>query len=688
MTPAKLRDLAVVAALAVAAAAGLASGPAANWLRGPSLDLLMPLRHWLFVGTAPPSPVAVVAIDEETYRRPPFNETPQAAWPPLLAPVLAAVAGEAAVVGFDIVYSTSLDSIQRGFEREFLVALRNTARNGKLVLGKVQHSAHPILPHAAQQIAAGGAANIRPLNVFEDPDGVVRRVPLSFANADGSRETGFAAELAQRSGKSLPPSQADAADNLLLNFNTQPGSIPTYSLADLQACAAAGKDEYFHTHFAGRIVVFATVLDVEDRRLTTRHLVPAVDGSVAPPRCVHPVMNLETAARDSTPGVYIHATAVNNLLAGTTLREWVPATELVAAVMLALLSALVIFYLPLGLGLAGVGILLLLLPPGAAALLQGGSVAPWLSLAAAVALTAAATVAYRFAVADRDRRLIAKLFSLYLPPLVVERLVAGGRMPALGGEEREVTVLFSDIAGFTGISEACDPATLVQALNTYFSAMTGIIEDHGGFVDKYIGDAIVAVFGAPVDDRRHAEHAMRAALKMRDVLRADPQRFSVAGHVMHTRIGLNSGRVLIGNIGSPRRFNYTAMGDAVNLASRLEGANKAYGTAILVSEDTMAAAGGTIVARMLDTVRVVGRARPVRLFEPLARHGRASPDQQRQADCFAAAHAALAHGDRAGAQAALQGLADDKATALFLKRIAALPDDVAQWQAVKSLTEK
>ena len=233
--------------------------------------------------------------------------------------------------------------------------------------------------------------------------------------------------------------------------------------------------------------------------------------------------------------------------------------------------------------------------------------------------------------ADRDRRLIARLFSLYLPPVVVERMVAGGRMPELGGEEREVTVLFSDIAGFTAISEACDPATLVQALNTYFSSMTNIIEDHGGFVDKYIGDAIVAVFGAPVADARHAEQAMRAAIQMRDTLQADPQRFSVAGHVMKTRIGLNTGRVLIGNIGSPRRFNYTAMGDAVNLASRLEGANKAYGTAILVSEDTMAAAGDAIVARRVDTVRVVGRAQPVRLFEPLAPRETADAEQLRLA---------------------------------------------------------
>lgn len=631
MTAAKLRDLAVVAALALAAATGLAVGPAADWLRGPSLDLLMPLRHHLFA-PSPPSPhVAVIAIDEETYRRPPFNAAPQAAWPPLLAPVVAAVTAEAAVLGFDVVYSTSLDSVQRGFERDFLIALRNAARTERLVLGKVQHSAHPILPHGGQQIAVGGARNIRPLNVFEDSDGVIRRVPLAFAAPDGGTEPSLAAELAQRSGKPVQPPQLDGAGNMLLNFNTAPGAIPTYSLADLQACAAAERAEYFRTHFAGRVVIFATVLDVEDRRLTSRRLVPMADGAAAPPRCIHPAMDLQPATRDSIAGVYIHATAIDNLLQGTALRAWPPAATLAAAILLALLSGLAAFYLRLGYGLVAVGAAILLLPFAAAGLLQGGSALPWLNLIAAMAAAAAAAVAYRFAVADRDRRLIARLFSLYLPPVVVERMVAGGRMPELGGEEREVTVLFSDIAGFTAISEACDPATLVQALNTYFSSMTNIIEDHGGFVDKYIGDAIVAVFGAPVADARHAEQAMRAAIQMRDTLQADPQRFSVAGHVMKTRIGLNTGRVLIGNIGSPRRFNYTAMGDAVNLASRLEGANKAYGTAILVSEDTMAAAGDAIVARRVDTVRVVGRAQPVRLFEPLAPRETADAEQLRLA---------------------------------------------------------
>ncbi|MFN4309522.1 MAG: adenylate/guanylate cyclase domain-containing protein [Ferrovibrio sp.] len=698
MSRQRLRDLAVIAAAALGAAALLAS-PAGMWLRGPSLDLAYPLRHLLFGPQAEPerSHAVVVAIDEATYRTPPFSDMPQAAWPPLLAPVLSAVAAEAAVIGFDVVYPTTLDAFQRGFERDFLVAMRNAARAGKLVLGKVQHSHQPILPHQAQQVAVGGGGNIRALNVFEDPDGIIRRVPLDFATADGGREPGIAAELAQRragtplvrdtGGYALGARRiaADAHGNILIGFNTGPGDVPSYSLADLQACAAAGNTEYFRRHFAGRVVLIGTVLDVEDRRLTSKRLVTARDGANPPPPCILPRPQPAPFARDSLPGVFIHAAAINNLLDGSELREWSSAALFIAALLAALAGGLAVFLLPLLPGLAaalGGGVSL---PFIAALLLRHDMVMPWLNVAAALLLVLGAAIAYRFTVADRDKRLIARLFSLYLPSTMVDRMVASGRLPSLGGEEREVTILFSDIAGFTSIAESCSPAELVQALNGYFSTMTAIIEGHGGFVDKYIGDAIVAVFGAPLNDAKHAAHALRAALHMRDALLREPERFAVKGRVLHTRIGLNTGRALIGNIGSPRRFNYTAMGDAVNLAARLEGANKQYGTTILASEATMNAAGDAVLARRIDSVQVVGRLAAVQIFEPLARKGRATAWQNQILTAYDAAMKALAAGDANGAQAILRGLPDDAAAQRWIAR---LDRDPGAGIAPRALTEK
>lgn len=695
----RLRDLAVIVMAALGAAALLAS-PAGVWLRGPSLDLTYPLRHLLFGPQAVPqlSHAVVIAIDEATYRTPPFSETPQAAWPPILAPVLNAIAAEAAVVGFDVVYPTTLDAFQRGFERDFLIAMRNAARVDRLVLGKVQHSELPILPHASQQVAVGGGRNIRALNVFEDPDGIIRRVPLEFTTADGGRETGLAAELAQRRAGAVLNRDArgsytlgsrriatDAGGNILVGFNTGAGDVPSYSLADLQACAAAGNTGYFRQHFAGRVVLVGTVLDVEDRRLTSKRLVTAADGANPPPPCILPRPQPSPHVRDSIPGVFIHAAAINNLLDGAELKEWPVAGLFTAALLVALASGLAVFYLPLLPGIAaalGGG---LLLPFMAALLLRHGNAMPWLNIAVALLLVVGATIAYRFMVADRDKRLIARLFSLYLPAAMVERMVASGRLPGLGGEEREVTILFSDIAGFTSIAESCTPAELVQALNGYFSTMTAIIEGHGGFVDKYIGDAIVAVFGAPLNDPKHAAHALRAALHMRDALRRDPERFAVKGRVLNTRIGLNTGRALIGNIGSPRRFNYTAMGDAVNLAARLEGANKQYGTTILASEMTMLAAGGTVLARPIDSVQVVGRSGAVKIYEPLARRGRADARQNEILTAYAAAFDAVAAGDAAAAKAVLQSLPDDAAAQLWRQR---LDRDPGAGVTPRALTEK
>ena len=178
----------------------------------------------------------------------------------------------------------------------------------------------------------------------------------------------------------------------------------------------------------------------------------------------------------------------------------------------------------------------------------------------------------------------------------------------MGGETRTITAFFSDVAGFSKLSENRTPNELVTLMNEYLTAMTDIVEAHGGFVDKYIGDAIVAVFGAPLDDEAHAVSAVRAALACHHRLDELNRTDALFGSCkLDHRIGLNSGEALVGNIGSRRRFNYTVMGDTVNVASRLEGANKFFGTSIMASETTMALTGSTFVWRELDIVRVQGR---------------------------------------------------------------------------------
>ncbi|MFL6811149.1 MAG: adenylate/guanylate cyclase domain-containing protein, partial [Bradyrhizobium canariense] len=283
-------------------------------------------------------------------------------------------------------------------------------------------------------------------------------------------------------------------------------------------------------------------------------------------------------------------------------------------------------------------------------------------------------IGYRFVLADRDERFLRKSFAFYLAPEVIDTMIASGKMPALGGEMRNVTMFFSDLSGFSSIAETMTPGELVTLMNEYLSAMTDIIESHGGYVDKYIGDSIVAMFGAPADDPAHARHAVQAALKCHAKLaelNADSAAF--AGHGLSHRIGLNSGEAVVGNIGSRRRFNYTVMSDTVNVASRLEGANKYYGTSIMASETTVAQTGDTFAWRELDAIKVIGRGEAIKVFEPLAEKGTESARQAKIAAAYAEGLACWRATEFAKAADAFGRTAEiDPASALFGKRATAL----------------
>jgi adenylate cyclase len=489
-------------------------------------------------------------------------------------------------------------------------------------------------------------------------------------------------------------------NRLTVNFDGGPGAIPTYSLADLSACAQKGDGEFFRHHFDGKVVLVGVVLDVEDRKLTSQRLITAPEGLGLPERCVNPVMSelyIEGLRRDTIPAVYIHAQAINNLLRGEALRELDRSAT--GLIVLGITAAVAVITMTLSFLSAGLVLLLGFLGWTCVATLgfADAQVLPLLRPLASAAVAFAALLGYRFTIADKDKRYIRQAFSLYLPTPVVDRMVAGGKVPTLGGETRELTIWFSDIADFASLSEHMPPAQLVQFLNSYLSEMTDLLDRHGGFVDKYIGDAILAVFGAPVDDPDHALHAVEAALACRNRLEEMSREFSqMVGRPLSARIGINSGQAIVGNIGSRRRFNYTVMGDAVNLASRLEGANKIYGTDILVSDTAMAGCGDRVKFREIDLVRVVGRESPVRIFEPFSLTGAEAPTpesvaQDEQAGHFAAALGAFREQRFAAAADAFAELAEiDAVAAYYVDRARALaesPPD-AGWDGITNLTEK
>ena len=544
------------------------------------------------------APTVVIVLDEESFNTLPFEGSLVPTWTREIGKVLTAVIdGGAKVVGFDIIFPTLIEQSKipfdgetlgarlRGFDRDFLRALAIGARAEKVVLGEVLQRERTIGPSPAQRIAVGRDRNIRALNTYSDPDYVVCRLPLAFP-ADKPRTPSMAVELASRALGVAPEVTAEGTttklagyripsavpNTLTLNFEGDADAILTYLFADLYACAEKGDTEFFRRNFDGKVVLFGTLLDTRDRRVTSKRFATGLEGAQAP-RCALP-MQPTTAqfTRNSIAGVYVHATGVNNLIRRDALVEPSRIVDGLIAIAFAGLTAFAaILFAPVSAVLAYVGL--------AAAWTAGATVAftqtlalplvePFLAGFAALS----ATIGYRFIIADKEERFLRHSFGLYLAPQVIDKMLSANKLPALGGEMRDVTLFFSDLVSFSSIAETMTPNALVALLNEYLSAMTDIIEEHGGYVEKYSGDSIGAVFGAPVDDADHARNAVRAALMCRTRLEQLNQVEAFQGRELSHRIGLNSGEALAGNIGSRRRFNYTVMSDAVNLASRLEGA--------------------------------------------------------------------------------------------------------------------
>jgi class 3 adenylate cyclase len=279
----------------------------------------------------------------------------------------------------------------------------------------------------------------------------------------------------------------------------------------------------------------------------------------------------------------------------------------------------------------------------------------------------------------RLKERLRETFGKYVDPRVVEGLIAG---PALAaeGQRRVMTVLFCDVRGFTSTSGGMTPQGLVKVMNRYFSTMSAPIREYQGVIDKYIGDAIMAYWGPPfTDDAKQAQFASLAALKMLQLvpqLRAElPELLGVRTlpNTLDIRIGIATGEVLVGSIGSEQMMNYTVMGDTVNLASRLEGANKEYGGRILVSEATAAAASETVEAREIDRVVTLGQTHPEAVFEIMARKGELTAAQAelraRFSEGLAAYRAQRWQEARRAFEAALQASPDDGPSMTFVKRI-------------------
>jgi adenylate cyclase len=302
-----------------------------------------------------------------------------------------------------------------------------------------------------------------------------------------------------------------------------------------------------------------------------------------------------------------------------------------------------------------------------------------------------------YAGSEREKQFIRTAFSTYVSHDVVKEIISDPSRLQLGGTNRRMTAIFTDVKGFSTISEQLDPEELVSLLNRYLSAMSDIVLAEKGTIDKYEGDAIIAFFGAPLD---LADHALRACVSAINMKKAEKElnkiviEQNLSPAPLLTRIGINTGNMVAGNMGTANKMNYTIMGNAVNLAARLEGVNKQYGTWILASEDTVRETGQRLLSRKLDRVRVVGINEPVRLYELLELCELADSGEKKLVEVF---HEALEHFEKrdwksaaAGFKEAISIKNDDHPSQMYLTRceqfIAKSPDD--KWDGVYNLTSK
>jgi len=319
-------------------------------------------------------------------------------------------------------------------------------------------------------------------------------------------------------------------------------------------------------------------------------------------------------------GVELHATLLDNLLALDPLRDTPWPVTVVLSLLSALLWSILTLYCRNTRDTVAAFIVALPIPAilCIAAYIKGYWL-PFLVLETATALALVSAVLANYATEGRQKRFIRGAFRQYLSEDVIAQIVQHPERLQLGGEQRTLSIFFSDLQGFTTISEGLNPQELTALLNEYLTAMTDIIQEEGGTVDKYEGDAIIAFWNAPLAQDDHAARAVRTALRCQAALAAmRPAVHARIGKDLLMRIGLNSGPVVVGNMGSRNRFNYTILGDAANLASRLEGINKQFGTYTLISETTRTGMGQEFAAREISRVAVVGRKTPVRVFEPMS----------------------------------------------------------------------
>lgn len=644
--------------VAVAGACALATAGACLFGGGslPSDGFFFDIAARLATGWAAPSTpdqesrVALVLLDDRSLAAEEFAPVPRTFLGPYWADLLDALdAAGVTAVGFDVIFEYTPNLFRADFDQTFLRALNQ--HKDKLVLGRSAQTTVALPYH----YALGAEANEGVLSLVEmepDDDGVFRRIQGFYRDEEGTRHPTLINTLLARSGYGPMPDAVLAAPWGPLEL-----TLPAYSMIDVLRCAE--QPEVLAKAFAGKMVLVGSALPEEDRKPAADRWFPIPEGSTAnrlkpdEEGCKLGQAGVSNPPSGTVPGVYVHALAADAVARGRVVREASAMVSAGVSAVLALLGAAFGFLLsPWSAALAWMGSAASLFVGDTLALgLRHGWLGPSFAFGGSL-MSVGIAYAARYMFEDRRRRQVQHAFSHYLSPVIVERLAAGAAELKLGGEARDVTVMFADLSGFTALSTRVGPAELMEVTNRYLGYIVEEVEATGGYVDKFIGDAVMAMWGAPAPNSDHPGDAVSAALaaaervvRMRD---ADRQHGTEGFSV---KIGLCSGPAIVGNVGTAKRFNYTAVGETVNIASRMEGLPGTYGCRVVVAEETARRVAGRFLLCELDRVRVKGRSTPLTIFEPLCRMELASAAMRDYIARYGSALAAYRARDFAAAQA-------------------------------------
>ncbi len=546
-----------------------------------SLDQLFAFRG----ARTPRAPVVIVTIDESS------NAELNLQWPfprALHGELLDRLSADRPLaIGLDIIFDTPA---ARGPKDDAALGAA-VARAGNVVLGAAptedvqafytRVDLNPPIP-----VIRAGAAAVGPVNLYKDEDSIVRRAPMSLRVGEQTM-LGFDAaihQVAKKAGLAVAP--LPEVPIFLVNFRGGPNTfpwVPYYRVV---------RGEMDPGTFRGKIVLVGPTSEV-----------------------FHDLFPTPFARSGEMPGVEIHANAIETLVAGNPIREvpaWVSA---VLAVVAGLMGSALVVRLRALRALGTAVLLWVVLTLGA---FGGFALADvWMrGMAGTVALVLGygSTVVEHFVREQREKRRLSRFFS----PDVLRSVVRGSDENALESSRRLVTVLFSDLRGFTSISEKLQPEQVAEMLREYLTEMTQIVFKHGGTVDKYIGDCVMALYNVPFEDAEHAVKAVRTGLEFQERTLAAAARWEAKfGVSIRNGVGINTGEAIVGTLGSQQRLEYTAIGDTVNLAARLESITKDYHAAIIISESTYEYVKGQFPTRGLGEVTVKGKSVPVKIYAVL-----------------------------------------------------------------------